>query len=225
MEPAMADFSTIRDLKQKLIRKPLAGAVLLAPYATVLPTKYFIGATSDLTDLKTAGFMSIGHVSKENAPTFTPEVETSEVEAWGLLESARMDMISRKTTIAWTGLETHKLNLELWSNADLSNVKYDATTGETAYADPVEPSITYRRAVFLSVDGAGANRIYMIRECPKFSVTEVGEQQLNQESAIEYPITGRAFVDDVAGYSMRYIFGGPGWKALAADAGFEAATP
>ncbi|WP_280404960.1 hypothetical protein [Nocardia brasiliensis] len=220
----MADFATIRDLKQKLIRKPLAGAVLLAPYATALPATYFTGATSDLTDLKTAGFKSIGHISKENAPTFTPEVESSEVEAWGLLEAARIDMISRKTTIAWTGLETHKLNLELWHNADLSTVKFDATTGETKFADPVEPSITYRRAVFLSVDGAGANRIYMIREVPKFTVTEVGEQQLNQENAVEYAITGRAFVDDVAGYAVKTIFGGPGWKAIAADAGFEAAA-
>ncbi|MBF6085222.1 hypothetical protein IU485_28030 [Nocardia cyriacigeorgica] len=222
----MADFATIRDLKQSLIRKPLAGAILMAPYTTVLPTTYFTSvAPIELVDLKAAGFTSIGHVSRENAPTFTPETETAEVESWGLLEAARMDMISRRTTISWTGQETHKLNLELWHNADLSTVEHHATTGETSFADPTEPSITYRRAVFVSIDGSGANRIYMIRECPKFTVTEVSEQTMNQESAIEYGITGRAFIDEDAGYSMKTIFGGPGWLSIATDAGFPVATP
>ncbi|RBO87964.1 phage tail tube protein [Nocardia puris] len=220
----MADFGTIRDLKQGLIRKPLAGAILIAPYDIELPTAYFTGEGSELVDLKASGFVSIGHVSKENAPTFTPETETSEVEAWGLLESARMDMISRKTTIQWTGLETHKLNLEMWHNTDLANVRYDASTGETAFADPVEPSITYRRALFLSVDGAAANRIFMIREAPKFSVTEVGAQSMNQDQAIEYQITGRAFVDDAKQYALRTVFGGPGWKSIVQQAGFEPAA-
>ncbi|MFI5777029.1 hypothetical protein [Nocardia sp. NPDC051570] len=221
---ATTDFATVQSLKQRLIRKPLAGAVLLAPSTTPLPTAYFSGATSDLVDLKAAGFQSIGHVSKENAPTFSPETETKDVDAWGLLEPARTDMVSRKTTIKWTGLETHKLNLELYHNTDLSNVKYDKDTGETRFADPTEPSIIYHRALFVAVDGAGVNRIWVIKEVPKFTVTTVGEQKWNADNAIEYDITGRAFIDETAGYAIRTIFGGPGWKAIAPDAGFAAAA-
>ncbi|MEV2222756.1 hypothetical protein AB0E01_23100 [Nocardia vinacea] len=192
--------------------------------STALPTAYFTGTSSDIVDLTALGFKSIGHVSKENAPTFTPETEQSDVDAWGLLEPARTDMISRKTTVKWTGLETHKANLELYHNRDLSTVTYDSTTGETKFADPTEPDIIYHRVLFLAVDGAGANRIIIIKECPKFAITEVGEQQMHQDTPIQYDITGRAYIDDTAGYAVQNIFGGPGWKAIAGDAGFTA-TP
>lgn len=218
---AGTDFATLRDLKQSLIRKPLAGAVLLAPMSTAIPTAFTTGATADLAAL--TGFKSVGHISRDNSPTFTPETQTSDVESWGLLESARTDIISRNTTISWTGQETHKLNLELYHNVDLSAVTADATTGEVAIADPTDPSIVYHRAIFLSVDGSGANAIYVIKVCPKFTVTEVAEQTWNQENAIEYNITGRAKVDEDEGYAIKTIFAGPGWKALAADAGFSAA--
>ncbi|MFD3463764.1 hypothetical protein ACFWVM_28955 [Nocardia fluminea] len=220
----MADFSALRDLKQSLIRKPLAGAVLLAPLSTAVPAK-FTDPAGALIDLKTAGFESLGHISKEGAPTFTPETETSEVEAWGLLESARTDIVSRNTTIKWKGQETHKKNLELYHGRDLSAVKFDSASGETEFTDPTDPSITYHRAVFLSVDGAGANAIYIIKFAPKLVVTEVDEQGWTQENAVEYGITARAKIDEAEGYALKTIFAGPGWKALALKAGFVASTP
>ena len=216
----MATFAEIRDLKQSLIRKPLAGAVLLAPMTTAIPDAFTTGATAELAAL--TGFKSVGHISRENSPTFTPETETSDVESWGLLESARTDIISRNTTISWTGQETHKLNLELYHNVDLSAVTPDATTGEVGFTDPTDPSIIYHRAIFLSVDGTGANAIYVIKVAPKFTVTEVSEQTWNQESALEYAITGRAKVDEDEGYAIKTVFAGPGWKALGADTGFGA---
>ncbi|MGS2809395.1 phage tail tube protein [Nocardia sp. MW-W600-9] len=220
----MADFSVLRDLKQSLIRKPLAGAVLLAPLSTEVPDK-FTDTAGALIDLKAAGFESLGHISKEGAPTFTPETETSEVEAWGLLESARTDIISRNTTIKWKGQETHKKNLELYHGRDLSTVKFDAASGETEFTDPTDPSIVYHRAVFLSVDGAGANAIYIIKFAPKLVVTEVDEQGWSQENAVEYGITARAKIDETEGYALKTVFAGPGWKALATKAGFAASTP
>lgn len=220
----MADFSVLRDLKQSLIRKPLAGAVLLAPMSVAVPAN-FTDTAGALIDLKTAGFDSLGHVSKEGAPTFTPETETSEVEAWGLLESARTDIISRNTTIKWTGQETHKKNLELYHGRDLSAVRFDSVSGETEFTDPTDPSITYHRAVFLSVDGAGANAIYIIKFAPKLVVTEVDEQGWSQENAVEYGITARAKIDEDEGYAIKTVFAGPGWKALAVSAGFVASTP
>ncbi|WP_109523668.1 MULTISPECIES: phage tail tube protein [Nocardia] len=221
----MADFSVLRDLKQSLIRKPLAGAVLLADMATAIPTAFTTTAAGTLVDLATAGYASLGHVSKEGAPTFTPETETSEVESWGLLESARTDIISRNTSIAWTGQETHKANLELYHGRDLSTVEFDATTGETEFTDPTDPSVIYHRAIFIGVDGAGTDTIYVIKVCPKFTVTDVSAQTWSQENAIEYAITGRAKLDEDEGYAVKTVFCGPGWKARALDAGFIASTP
>lgn len=217
---AIGSFATIRDLKSTLIRKPLAGAVVMAPTSVAVPAAFFEGTASDITDLKALGFESVGHVSKANAPKFSPETETADVDAWGLLEAARTDMISRKTTISWTGLETHRLNLELFHNVDLSAVTPDATTGETAIVDPTDPSITYHRFISIAVDGAGANRIFILKVAPRFVVTQVAEQQYDEKNALEYGITGRAMVDEVAGYAVKTVFGGPGWKALTATAGF-----
>lgn len=218
----MADITALRDLQQSLIRKPLAGAVLIAPMSTVIPTAFTTPAGA-LVDLKAAGFKSVGHVSKEGSPTFTPETETSDVDSWGLLESARTDIISRNTTIAWTGQETHKTNLELYHNRDMSDVKFDAASGEMEFADPTSPELFYNRALFVSVDGSGANAIYIIKVAPKFTVTDVAEQGWSEDSAIEYGITGRAKLDETAGYAIKTVFGGPGWKALAVKAGFTAA--
>lgn len=219
----MVAFDTVRALKQSLIRKPLAGAVLLAPASTAIPASFTSGATSELSAL--TGFQSIGHISRENAPTFTPETELSEVDSWGLLESARTDIISRNTTISWTGQETHKKNLELYHGVDLSAIEADAVTGELSFADPTAPSITYHRAIFISVDGAGADQIFIIKVVPKFVVTEVAEQSWNQDSAIEYAITGRAKLDEDEGYAIKTVFAGPGWKKLVTSAGFTVATP
>ncbi|MBM4707932.1 hypothetical protein GS982_01305 [Rhodococcus hoagii] len=220
----MVDFDAdVRKLQQSLIIKPLAGAVLLAPADTAIPEKFTTGAAATLQAL--TGFKSVGHISKENSPTFTPETETSDVESWGLLEAARTDIISRNTTITWTGQETHKLNLELYHNVDLSNVKGDKDSGELGFADPTAPALRYHRAIFISVDGAGADQIYIIKVVPKFVVTEVSEQAWNQESALEYAITGRAKVDETLGYAVKTIFAGPGWKKIVTAAGFELATP
>ncbi|WP_143549001.1 hypothetical protein [Rhodococcus sp. ACS1] len=211
------DIATMRNLKQGLIRKPLAGAVLMAPYATAIPTAFTAATTADLQSL--TGFTSLGHISKEGSPTFSVETETNDIEAWGLPEAARTDIISRSTSVSWTGLETHKTNLELFHNTTISATP-DATTGEVSFTDPTTPSTVYRRAIFVSVDGAGTNAIFIIKVMPKFTVTEIGEQQWSEEGALEYPITGVAKTDDVLGYAVRTVFGGPGWKALSASHGF-----
>ncbi|QDF15386.1 major tail protein [Gordonia phage Mollymur] len=217
----MADTPAIKNIKKKLIRKAMAGAVLFAPDGTTSPTSFTTGATSEFTI--PVGFESLGAVSREGSPTFTPETENSDVDSWGELESTRTDIISRNTTIAWTSQETKKKVLELYHNVDLSAIEADAITGEVQFADPTSPDVVYHRALFVGIDGAGANAIYVIRYCPQFIVTEVGEQQWGAENAIEYPFTGRAKVDEDLGYSVLNVFGGPGWKKIHELAGFDAA--
>lgn len=218
----MADLNVMRDLKQSLLIKPLSGAVFVAPMSVDVPAAFTTGANADLLDLKSAGFTSLGHVSKEGAPTFTPETETSEVEAWGLLESARTDVTKRTTKIAWTGQETHRHNLQLFHNRDLSNVKFNPITGETEFADPTAPSITYHRGIFIGVDGAGPTTTYVIKVVPKMTITEVNEQSWKQDEVIAYGFTASAKLDESTGYAIKTVMAGPGWKALALKAGFTA---
>lgn len=216
-------IETLQGLQAGLIRKALAGSFLTAPYATALPTSFTTGTTATLNAL--TGFDPIGHLSREGAPTFTPEVESNDVESWGVAEPPRTDIIAKRTTVSFTGQETHLKNFELYHGIDLSQHEADATTGEFAFNEPVRPALIYRRAIFFAVDGDGADAIFIFKVMPKFTVTEVGEQSWSTENPIEYPITGRALFDETAGFGVRHVFGGPGWKARLADMGITQATP
>ncbi|QBP33247.1 major tail protein [Gordonia phage BrutonGaster] len=219
----MATLSDIQGIRKALIRKPLAGGILFAPKSAASPTSwttFTAGPPATITFNKPTGFEPLGAISKENPPTFTPETEVSDVETWGLLEASRTDIISRNTTVNFVAQETNRKVLELYHNADYSNVTPDAQTGEVQFADPTAPDVIYHRAAFVTVDGQGDRAIYIIKYCPNFIITEVGEQSWSQDGAIDYNITGRAKVDEDAGYAVKTIICGPGWKALEAEHGF-----
>ncbi|AXH70411.1 major tail protein [Gordonia phage Daredevil] len=217
----MADNAAIMNAQNKLVRKMTAGAVLLGDLDTDIPDEFTTGALAEFT--VPTGFSSLGLTSRDGSPTFTPETETSDVDSWGLLEPSRSDIIRRTTSVAWTSQETNKKVLGLYHNADLTAVTSDATTGETHVVDPTSPDIIYHRAIFVGIDGTGANAIYILKICPRFHITEVGEQQWGAENAVEYPFTGSAKVDEDLGYAVMTVFGGPGWKKIAVAAGFQAA--
>ena len=219
----MADAKTIKGVQKKLIRKALAGSVLIADQDAADPVAFTTGtgATFNIPP----GFEPLGAVSREGSPTFTPETESSDVESWGELEATRTDLISRNTTITWTGQETHRRNLELYHGLDLSAIEANDTTHEVAFADAVEPATRYFKALFIGIDGRDDDVIYVIKYAPKLQITEVGEQQYGTESEIAYNFTARAKVSDEAGFAVLNVFGGPGWKALAGDHGFVIGTP
>ena len=219
----MADTATIKGIKKKLIRKALAGSVLIADEDAVSPTAFTSGANATFTI--PAGFTPLGAISRDGSPVFTPETESSDVESWGELEATRTDLISRNMTVAWTGQETHKRNLELYHGVDLSAITADATTSEVAFSDPTDPATRYFRAIFIGIDGRDEDAIYMIKYLPRLTISEVSEMSFNTESPVEYGFTGRAKVDDDLGFSVLNVFGGPGWKALGDLHGFDAETP
>lgn len=219
----MSNLSDIQGVKKSLIRKPLAGGVLFAPVTAPIPTSWTQLTGGAIVFNKPNDHEPLGAISKENPPTFTPETESSDVETWGYLEATRTDIISRNTTVNFVAQETNRRVLELYHNADLSTVEADALTGEVQFADPTAPDLIYHRAAFVAVDGQGDRAIYVIKYCPNFIITEVGEQSWSQEGALEYNITGRAKVDEVAGYAIKTIICGPGWEALKAHHGFDTA--
>ena len=214
----MAFNNTLLNLKQELVRKSTKGAVLIAPMATAIPIAFTTGATADLVAF--TGFTSIGHIDKGAPPTFTPEVQTSTVEAWGVLEEVREDIIKRTLTVGYTPIETNKQVLEMYHNVDLSAVVADATTKEVQFSEPTTPSTKHYRTIFLSIDGPPGEEVYFGRVLPKASVSEVSAQSWNTDGAITYPMSLKAKVDSTLGYSSRMFFGGPGWKTICAAAGF-----
>ncbi len=215
----MPSFETLAELKADLVRKPLKGAVLVAPTTATIPVAFTSGASADLVAF--TGFKSVGHIARDAPPTFTPEVQTSTVEAWGVLEEIREDIIRRNLSVGYTPIETNKTVLEMYHNVDLSAVTPDATTKEVQFSESSSPATRYYRTIFLGIDGdGGADTIYFGRVLPRATVSEVAAQDWNPENALSYPMTLKAKIDSTLGYSSRLFFGGPGWASLVARAGF-----
>ncbi|MFD6400822.1 IPT/TIG domain-containing protein [Nocardia sp. NPDC060249] len=215
-------FDQVANWNPDLIRRPNKGFVLIGDMSATIPSAFTSGVSAEFQSLSAAGFESLGLIDKAAPPTFTPEVESSDVEAWGALEPPRTDVISRKTTVSATMLETRRRSLELYSGVDLSAIVADPTTKEVQFNDPTAPETRYHRVILGLVDGAGANLIYYLRILPRATVTSVGEQTWGQEAALAWNVTWAAKIDDDLGYSVKHVLCGPGIAPLLADMGFTA---
>lgn len=218
----MPDFDTLRDVKASLIRKPLAGLIAIADLSVEVPASLTTGTGGDLTALP-SDYEQLGYVSKDDGITFSRDTDSADVESWGELEPTRTDMTRDVTSAGFTCQETRKSVLELYYNVDLSSVVADATSGETAFNQASSPRTHYSRFIFLSKDGSGADTIYVAKIMPRAMVSAYDDQNWNQDDPLAYPLTVTAKRDSDLGYSVRHVFGGPGWKALLADTGFASA--
>ncbi|MFC4128920.1 IPT/TIG domain-containing protein [Nocardia rhizosphaerae] len=215
-------FDQVANWNPDLIRRPNKGFALLGNMDATIPNAFTDGVAAEFQSLASAGFESLGYIDKAAPPTFTPEIESSDVEAWGALEPPRTDIISRKTMVSATLLETKRRNLELYSGVDLSAITADPTTKEIQFTDPTAPETRYHRVILGLVDGAGANTIYYLRILPRATVTSVGEQTWSQDGSLAYNLTWSAKIDDDLGYSVKHVLCGPGIGPLLADMGFTA---
>lgn len=217
-------LDTLQTRQQELIRKALSGSVFIAPDGTALPTSLTTGATPALTTLP-EDWVDLGYLSKDDGATWARETELSEVTSWGALEATRSDINADVVSLSVTAQETSKLTLELYENIDLSAVTPTASTGEISFAKPTRPATRYYRLFAICQDGEGDDAIYIGKLAPRAQVTEVGDQVWTDgDDPIAYPMTFSAKTDSTAGYSIKYFFGGPGWKSLLVSMGFPAAA-
>ncbi|MBF6358201.1 IPT/TIG domain-containing protein [Nocardia higoensis] len=217
-----ATFEQVANWRPSLIRRPNKGFVLIGNMSATLPAAYTSGVSAEFQDLGSAGFKSLGLTAKDAPPTFRPEIESSDVEAWGALEPPRTDIISRKMTVSTTLLETKRQTLELYSGLDLSAIDADATTGELQWNDPTAPETRYHRLIFGMVDGSGTDQIWILRVFPRATVTEIGEQSWSQDGSLSYNITWSAKIDETLGYAMKNVICGPGVTTLLDEMDFTA---
>ena len=145
----------------------------------------------------------------------------SDVSSFQSVSPTRSDIISRVTTLNVVAQETHILTLGLYTGAELSSIEADPSTGEVSIAIPERPSSQYYRLLSISVDDTGEDgEIYIGRFLPYAKVVGLGGQNQGKgDDPIAWDLTFQGFKDSTLGYSERYIFGGPGWKALLAKMG------
>ncbi len=167
-----------------------------------------------------AGYVDLGYVTKDDGYSWGNESETSEVTSHGVSDPTRRDIISTTSTVGFTAQETKRRVLEVFHNVDLSAVTPTAGTGEIAFNKPLAPATRYYRSFFLGRDGIGPSAIYMGVVYSRAMVSETGEQTGSEESELGYPLTLTATPDSTVGYSVRYMFGGPGWMRQLAKMGW-----
>lgn len=216
-------YATLRDKKQELIRKARDGSVFVAPISATSITTLTTGAGAALSALP-AGYEDLGWTTTDGV-TYSRETETSDVQSFGSVEPTRSDVTRDTITMAVAAQETKRLSLELYTGADLTDVEAAVTTGEYAIEKPARPGFRYYRVLGLFVDDGDAGEIYVARYMPRARVTEFGEQQFTDgDEAITFPLTFTGYEDSTLGYSHKWIFSGPGWKALLDEMSIEQAT-
>lgn len=177
------------------------------------------GTAIDLLALP-SGYADIGLVRKEDGYSWGNEWEMAETSSHGYADPTRRDILSNVSTVGFTAQETKRRVLELFHNVDLSTVVPTATSGEVRFDKPLSMTTRYYRALFVGRDGIGTSAIYMGVLYPRAMVSETGEQSGSEETELAYPLTLTATPDSSAGTSVRYLFGGPGWKSLLSSMGF-----
>jgi hypothetical protein len=216
-------YSALKDKKTELIRKARDGSVYLAETSVDAITTLTTGAGSDLAALPD-GYNDLGWISQDGA-SYARTTEVSEVNSFGSVEPTRSDTTRDSITLSVTCQETRLHTLGLYTGAAISGIKATASTGEVAIAKPSRPGFRHYRLLGLFVDDSDGGEIYIARFMPRARVTEVGEQVFTDgDDPISYQVTFQGFEDSTLGYSHKWYFGGPGWKALLTKMGIPNAA-
>jgi len=214
----VADLSSIAVKHTELIRKVQQASVFVAPIATAIPAAFTTGATADLTALP-AAWKDVGVVTKDDAYSWTRSVNMAETTSHGFVDPTRRDITSNVSSLQFTAQELSRVVLEQYHNVDLSAVTSTVTTNEFSFSDPLAPATRFSRIIAIGQDGAGTNAIFIIRIMPRAIMTAPGDMSWSDDNELTFPMEFSATPDTTLGYSMRYVFAGPGWKALITNMG------
>jgi hypothetical protein len=200
--------------------KAVGGFICAAASTVAIPAAFTSGTTADLLQLDLALWKRLGLITKGDGVTFSRDFNTETEESWGYPEPTRTDITTDTMSAAFTLMETSRATLEMYDFVDLTSVTPNTTTGEIAYNKPLTPVASFRRLLYIGVDGAGTDRRYKIRLMPRGQVVGVNDEVWQTGASTKYPVTIRATVDNALGYSVRNILAGPGQKSRNVSAGF-----
>lgn len=221
----MTTYAALQGQDASLIRKALGGALFLgdtdADPITNLTT-YTAGPPPviDLVDLGEMGYTDLGLLTDDGIG-FENENSTSDTTSWQQTAPTRRDTVTDSDTLTVVAQETNIQSLKLFTGAALTGSELAAQTGELQIEKPERPTSRRYRALALAVDGEGADEFFIGRFYPSLGVNGRNGQRFGKgDDPISYGVTLTSYVDAALGYSMKWIFGGNGWKAKAAAMGF-----
>lgn len=217
-------YADIAVKQDQLIRKGLDGSAFIAPSSadaiTTLTVDGEVTGTPTL-QLLPEDYVDFGLLSADGA-AFSNKVASADITSWGRVEPSRRDITSDVTSLHIVAQETKLVTIGAFAGVDTSLITPNGTTGEVSVSKPSRPVALTYRMLALAVDQTDAGEIYIGTFMPRVQLTDKGDQTyMSGDDGIYYDTTWTAFTDSALGYAVRYIFGGPGWKALLTDMGWE----
>lgn len=207
--------------QRELIFKPLEAHIFGGPMSAPLIAAITTGADALLSELP-VGYYDVGLINKEDAITWSREMEKSSITAIGYRDPVRSDVTSDVTGLAFAALEMNRSAIERHLGIDLAGAVPTAVTGEVVIDQPTNAPVIQNRYLTVARDGVGADTIFVARLLAAAEVAEVGEQTMTDgEGSLTWPCTLNGMVDTTAGFAIRHFFGGPGWRARLDEAGFQ----
>lgn len=218
-------YADIAVKQDQLIRKALDGSVFgafgtSADLITALTVDGPDTGTPTLA-LLPDGWTDFGLLSADGAQ-FSSSVDTTDITSWGRVEPSRRDITKDITTLKILMQETKLATLAAYFGVDPSTIVPTSLTGEVHIVKPSRPTALSYQLFALGVDQNDHGEIYCAAQMPRAQLTDKGDLSLmSGDDGVFYDTTWTAFTDAVAGYAVEFIFGGPGWKPMLADMGWE----
>lgn len=216
----MANFASVSNLNQALVRKALTGGLFAAPYtADALTAATLFKTDGTLNSPLPTGYKG-GGITTDDGLRFARAQEVESLTGWQFREPVREDLTADTETLQVDFMETSKLTIELYTGADLSAATY--VNGALSIKKPALPTDRYFRLLALAVDNIDGKEFYVGRFYPRCKVSGWADQAFAKAGGLQWGMTFTTYVDPVLGYSKDDLMGGPGFAALAVQMGLTA---
>ncbi|MFJ2514697.1 phage tail protein [Streptomyces griseoviridis] len=208
-----ADFGTIAELRQSLIRKALRYAVFAADTTADAVSTPF--DTAGILQALPAGYVPVGYTTTDGI-TFSGDLSNSDVESGQSASPTRSDVETDTMTAQWVPQETNAAAVALYENLPLSGAGAlpDLGTATWTWSRPKTPPTRYRRLVFIAEDlnKQTGNPLYIVKHMPSALRSGREDEQWTRTAEISRGVTYQAYIDDVLGTDMKTWIDGPGWR-------------
>ena len=215
----MTDFATdVRQGNPDLEIAVLDWAIYLAPKGTAIPTD-FTDSGGLIIPLASA-YVPVGNLDKKAGTKLATAINSTPVDTYGEQTASRIIRKSRDTTVDFTMQQTSLVTAGAYWGQDFSDATASATTGETHLVISESAFNVEYSLIMIGVDGEADKEIYTIIDCGRATLSKSGDVTFNDDNIAMYPVTMQFLKHKTLGYATRITYAGPGWKPLAADAGF-----
>ncbi|OHU64031.1 Ig-like domain-containing protein [Mycobacteroides chelonae] len=217
----MADFETIRDANNDLIRANMHFAILFDDMDNPAVATLEDLVTGDLDVPATAE--SAGMIEKKAGVSITHNIDSTDIESYGDAEPARTIISKRTVQFEAEFLETKKVVLEkFWGTVFGSDNLTVSPGGGVTLKAPTLPRNIFYRAYLVASDDVNGEDLFAYYIMPRTKLVKVDNQDSKDDGAVTYKMTFQAFRDRDMGFSVLQGWCGPGWLRLVDKTGFVA---